>query len=79
MALIEAVRGRFDIPQRWYRVKAQLLGMDRPPTLTAAPRCCLGVTFSYGESRNLVLDTYESFSPQAGGIVRRRTHSSASG
>ncbi len=29
MALIEAVRGRFDIPQRWYRLKARLLGLDR--------------------------------------------------
>ena len=27
MALIEAVRGRFDIPQRWYRLKARLLGL----------------------------------------------------
>ena len=29
MALIEAVRARFDIPQRWYRLKAKLLGVDR--------------------------------------------------
>jgi oligoendopeptidase F len=29
MALIEAVRGRFDIPQRWYRLKAKLLGIDK--------------------------------------------------
>ena len=29
MALIEAVRGRYDIPQRWYRLKAKLLGVDR--------------------------------------------------
>ena len=29
MALIEAVRGRFDIPQRWYRLKAKLLGLER--------------------------------------------------
>ena len=26
-ALIEAVRGRFEIPRRWYRLKAQLLGV----------------------------------------------------
>ncbi len=29
MALIEAVRGRYDIPQRWYRLKAKLIGVDR--------------------------------------------------
>src|ERR1019366_1871864 len=28
MALIEAVRGRFDIPQRWYALKARLLGIE---------------------------------------------------
>ena len=28
LALIHAVRGRFDIPQRWYRLKARLLGLD---------------------------------------------------
>ena len=72
MALIEAVRGRFDIPQRWYRVKAQLLGIDRLADFDrSAPVLPEDVTFSYGESRDLVLETYESFSPQAGSIVRR--------
>ncbi len=28
-ALIEAVRGRYEIPRRWYRLKARLLGLDR--------------------------------------------------
>ena len=28
-ALIDAVRNRYDVPQRWYRLKAQLLGLDR--------------------------------------------------
>ena len=28
-ALIEAVRGRYELPRRWYRLKAQLLGLDR--------------------------------------------------
>ena len=28
-ALIEAVRGRYELPRRWYRLKAQLLGIDR--------------------------------------------------
>ena len=43
MALIEAVRGRFDIPQRWYALKARLLGLDRarrlrPLRAAARPR-----------------------------------------
>ena len=28
-ALIEAVRARYELPRRWYRLKAQLLGIDK--------------------------------------------------
>jgi len=28
-ALVEAVRSNYDLPQRWYRLKANLLGLDR--------------------------------------------------
>ncbi|HLH64854.1 MAG TPA: M3 family oligoendopeptidase [Solirubrobacteraceae bacterium] len=71
-ALIEAVRGRFEIPQRWYRLKARLLGVQRLADYDrSAPIGTQDVTFSYAQSRDLVLDTYESFSPEAGRIVRR--------
>ncbi|MFL5862516.1 MAG: M3 family oligoendopeptidase [Solirubrobacteraceae bacterium] len=72
MALIQAVRGRFDIPQRWYTLKARLLGIDRLADYDrSAPVLPEDVTFSYAESRELVLDTYEAFSPEAGRVVRR--------
>jgi oligoendopeptidase F len=72
MALIEAVRGRFDIPQRWYRLKARLLGVDRIADYDrAAPVLPQEITFSFGDARDLVLETYESFLPQAGAITRR--------
>jgi oligoendopeptidase F len=72
MALIEAVRARFDIPQRWYRLKAQLLGIDRLADYDrSAPVLPEDVTFSYAESRDLVLGTYDAFSPEAGRVVRR--------
>ena len=72
MALIEAVRSRFDIPQRWYRLKAKLLGVDRLADYDrSAPVLAEDVTFSYGEARDLVLDTYQSFAPTAGTITRR--------
>jgi oligoendopeptidase F len=72
MALIEAVRGRFDIPQRWYRVKAKLLGIDRLADYDrSAPVLREDVAYSYAQSRDLVLDTYQSFSPVAGKVVRR--------
>jgi oligoendopeptidase F len=72
MALIEAVRGRFDIPQRWYRLKAQLLGIDRLADYDrAAPVLPEDVSFSFAEARDLVLDTYDSFSTEAGRVTRR--------
>ncbi|HEY5189235.1 MAG TPA: M3 family oligoendopeptidase [Solirubrobacteraceae bacterium] len=72
MALIEAVRGRFDIPQRWYRLKAKLLGVDQIADYDrAAPVLPQEITYSYTDARELVLDTYEAFSPEAGSIARR--------
>jgi len=72
MALIEAVRRRYDIPQRWYKLKAGLLGIkcladyDR-----SAPILPEEVSFTFAESRELVLDTYSSFAPEAGEVARR--------
>ncbi|HTX44907.1 MAG TPA: M3 family oligoendopeptidase [Solirubrobacteraceae bacterium] len=72
MALIEAVHGRYDIPQRWYTLKAKLLGVDRLADYDrSAPVLAEDVTFSFGDARDLVLDTYEAFSPEAGGVTRR--------
>jgi oligoendopeptidase F len=72
MALIEAVRRRYDIPQRWYSLKAKLLGIDRLSDYDrSAPVLPEAVTFSFAEARELVVDTYCSFSPDAGRLVRR--------
>ncbi len=72
IALIEAVRNRYDIPQRWYRLKAKLLGVERLADYDrAAPVLAEQVSYSFGEARDLVLDTYQSFSPVAGDVTRR--------
>jgi len=72
MALIEAVRGRFDIPQRWYRLKAQLLGLQRIADYDrAAPVLPQEITFSFADAREMVLDTYHAFSPEAGALAKR--------
>jgi oligoendopeptidase F len=72
LALIHAVRGRFDIPQRWYRLKARLLGIDKLSDYDrSAPLLQEDALFSFGEARELVIDTYESFAPQTGAVARR--------
>ncbi len=72
MALIEAVRRRYDIPQRWYAVKAKLLGIDRLCDYDrSAPVLSEDITFSFGAAREMVIDTYDSFSPEAGRLAQR--------
>jgi oligoendopeptidase F len=72
MALIEAVRNRFDIPQRWYRLKAKLLGVDKLADYDrAAPVSAEEMAFSFSDARELVLDTYSEFAPEAGLLARR--------
>jgi oligoendopeptidase F len=69
---VRAVRGRYDIPQRWYQLKARLLGVERLADYDrAAPVLSEDFTISFAEARDLVLDTYDAFSPEAGRVVRR--------
>jgi oligoendopeptidase F len=71
-ALIEAVRGRYELARRWYRLKAELLGIDRLADydrMAAVTRD--EVSFTYAQARELVLDCYSSFSPELGGLAGR--------
>ena len=71
-ALVEAVRGRYEIPQRWYRLKARMLGLDQLADYDrSAPVTSDDLTYRYGEARDLVLDCYSSFSPELGDVARR--------
>jgi oligoendopeptidase F len=71
-ALIEAVRGRYEIARRWYRLKARLLGVekladyDRMAAVTEDE-----VSFSFAQAREIVLDCYDSFSPELGALAKR--------
>jgi oligoendopeptidase F len=72
MALIEAVRRRYDVPRRWYALKAKLIGVPKLADYDRmAPVFQEDLTFSFGEARDLVLDTYDAFAPEAGRITRR--------
>ena len=71
-ALVEAVRRRYDLAQRWYRLKARLLGIDR---LADYDRMA-AVTedealIGWPDARELVLDAYRSFSPDLSNLARR--------
>jgi oligoendopeptidase F len=72
LALIQAVHGRYDIPQRWYRLKARLLGIDKLKDFDrSATIATTEPLFSYAQARDLVVETYANFSAEAGAITKR--------
>jgi len=71
-ALVDAVVARYDIPQRWYRLKAALLGVDRVADYDRmASVADVEETFAWSDASALVLDAYGSFSPELADIARR--------
>ncbi|HXN38605.1 MAG TPA: M3 family oligoendopeptidase [Solirubrobacteraceae bacterium] len=71
-ALIEAVRGRYEIPRRWYRLKARLLGVERLADYDRMAAVTEDeTTFGFAQAREIVLDCYASFSPELGTLARR--------
>ena len=71
-ALVDAVQSRYDIPQRWYALKAQLLGLDRIADYDRmASVASSDEEFGWTEARELVLDAYASFSPELAAAAER--------
>ncbi|MEA2481854.1 MAG: oligoendopeptidase [Thermoleophilaceae bacterium] len=71
-ALVDAVRGRYEIARRWYRLKARLLGVDRLADYDRnASIAAEDVQMSWPQARDLVLGTYRSFSPALGDLATR--------
>lgn len=71
-ALVEATVARYDVVQRYYRLKARLLGLDRLAFYDRfAPIGDDPTKVSWEEAREIVLGAYADFSPDAGGIVER--------
>jgi len=69
-ALVDAVVSRYDIPQRYYRLKARLLGLDRLAHYDRqAPVSTGGDLIPWDDAVGVVSDAYGSFSPEAGRIV----------
>jgi len=70
-ALIAAVRRRSEIPRRWYRLKARLLGVerladyDRMASVTEDE-----ASFPFAQAREIVLDCYSGFSPELGDVAK---------
>jgi oligoendopeptidase F len=71
-ALVDAVQANYDLPQRWYRLKAQLLGLDRLADYDrTAPVDTEEVTVGWEEATDLVLTSFNEFSPVLADTARR--------
>jgi len=65
VTLVEAVRKRNDIPQRWYALKARLLGLDRIADYDRMASVAESEEeIGWDEARTIVLDAYGSFSEE---------------
>ena len=71
-ALVAAVRDRYDLPRRWYRVKARLLGLDRVADYDRLASVAEEEpVVPWSEAREVVLDCYDSISGQLADVARR--------
>jgi oligoendopeptidase F len=71
-ALVQAVRRRYELPQRWYRLKAKLLGLDRLADYDRSAALSKDETrIGWSDARDLVQQTYGDFAPELGDLVRQ--------
>ena len=71
-ALLETVRANYDLPQRWYRLKAQLLGVDRLRDYDRMASVAEEeVTVDWPDATELVLNSFHDFSPTLGDLAQR--------
>jgi oligoendopeptidase F len=71
-ALVDAVVGRYDVVQRYYRLKAKLLGLDRLTFYDRmAPLSEDTTHVDWPDAKQLVLDAFADFSSETGEIIAR--------
>jgi oligoendopeptidase F len=76
-ALVDATVARYDVPQRYYRLKAKLLGLDRLTFYDRfAPIADDPTKVSWDEAKDTVLGAYSDFAQETGDIVERFFHES---
>ena len=77
--LIEAVRNRYELPRRWYRLKAQLLGVDRLADYDRmASVTDEDESIPWATAKEMVLDSFADFAPELADtrarVLRRPAH-----
>jgi oligoendopeptidase F len=71
-ALIDAATARYDVPQRYYRLKAKLLGLDRLEVYDRfAPVAEDSSKTPWDDARRVVTEAYSDFSSEAGAAIEQ--------
>jgi oligoendopeptidase F len=71
-ALIEAVRANYDLPRRWYKLKARLLGVEKLADYDrAASVAGEEPSYEWDQAKDLVLETFGEFSDVMGSTAQR--------
>ena len=71
-ALVDAGVGTYDLVQRYYRLKAKLLGLDRLAYYDRmAPLADDPTQVGWDDAREIVLGAFSEFSPETGDVVER--------
>jgi oligoendopeptidase F len=71
-ALVDAVVGRYDIPHRWYALKAKILGLDKIADYDrSASVATTESQVPWSVATEVVTDAYSSFSGELASIVQR--------
>ncbi len=71
-ALVDAAVSRYDVPQRYYRLKARLLSLDRLAHYDRfAPVAQDATTVSWDDARTTVVGAYADFAQEAGDVVEQ--------
>jgi oligoendopeptidase F len=71
-ALVDATTARYDVPQRYYKLKAKLVGLDRLSFYDRfAPIGDDPTKVSWDEAKDTVLNAYADFSTETGDIIER--------
>ena len=70
-ALVDSVTSKYSLVQRYYRLKAKLLGLSEMYDYDRyAPMIDNESTISWDEARKMVLDSYTEFHPRMGEITQ---------
>jgi oligoendopeptidase F len=70
--LIQSVVARYDIPQRWYALKAKVLGVEKLSDFDRMASVAQSATsIGWAEATSLVREAYSNFSDDLGSVVGR--------